>query len=201
MRWVGSILQCLHWLKALVWAERHEKGCVALSASPAWATHLGMRHSSALPPARTETSHWQTYIVFTHARLSADKNKSPPWLICAWLTHCSTAQTSRSCGKPRCTEACLRGTLTPLSSQRGSHRSSGHEVVSAELGQRGHSTVPSPPAAPVLSHSWPAPEAASYQSITVAGFPQKSLQHCSGQRFWGNLTEQSGGGTAGNGSR
>lgn len=111
-----------------------------------------MRHSSALAPARTETSRCQTYIVFTHAGLSADENKSPPWLICAWLTNCITAQTSRSCGKPRCTEAWLKWTLTPLSSQRGSHRNSGHEVVSAELGQWGHSVVPGPPAAPLLGH-------------------------------------------------
>lgn len=146
MRWVGPILQCLHWLKVLVWAERHEKGCVALCASPAWATQPGVRHSPALAPARTEKSCCHTRIVFTHAGLSADENKSPPWLICAWLTNCVTEQTSRSCGKPRCTEARGRWTVTPLSSQRGSHRTSGHGVVPAELGQCGHS----PAAAPVL---------------------------------------------------
>lgn len=132
--------------KVLVWAQRHEKGCVALSASPAWATHLGMRHSSALAPARIETSLCHSYIAFTHAGLSADKNKSPPWVTCAWLTNCTIAQASRSCGKPRCTEACLRRVLTPLSSQRGSRRNSGHKVVSAELGQHEHSVVPRPPA-------------------------------------------------------
>lgn len=157
-----------------------------------------MRHSSALAPARTETSRCQTYIAFTHAGLSADENKSPPWLICAWLTNCITAQTSRSCGKPRCTEAWLKWTLTPLSSQRGSHRNSGHEVVSAELGQWGHSVVPGPPAAPLLGHFLAGPEAASYQPIIAAGFPA-SLPKAVLQGFWGDLVEQSG--TAGNGSR
>lgn len=144
-----------------------------LSHTPGDETQLGFGM------ARTETSRCQTYIVFTHAGLSADKNKSPPWLICAWLTNCITAQSSRSCGKPRCTEAWLRGTLTPLSSQRGSHRNSGHEVVSAELG---HSVVPSPPAAPLLQ-----PQRLPATKPTLLLVSQHLCPKAVLQAFWGNL--------------
>lgn len=165
-----------------------------------------MRHNSPLAPARTETSWCQTRIVLTHAGLSADKNKSPPWLICAWLTNCIITQTLKSCGKQRCTEACFKWTLTPLSRQWGSQRNSVQEAVSAEMGQREHSVVPSPPAAPLLSCFPAGPRGCRYQAVTVTSFPAslpkntKCFPSCSMsammQDVWGHLMKQSGGGMA-----
>lgn len=149
---------------------------MALPASPVWATHLGMRNNSPLAPARTETSWCQTRIVLTHAGLSADKNKSPPWLICAWLTNCIITQTSKSCGKQRCTEACFKWTLTPLSRQRGSQRNSVQEAVSAEMGQREHSMVPSPPAAPLLGRFPAGPQGCQLPSSYCYQFPSISAE-------------------------
>lgn len=169
-----------------------------------------MRHNPPLALARTETSWCQTCIVLTHAGLSVDKNKSPPWLICAWLTNCIITQTSKSCGKQRCTEACFKRTLTPLSRQRDSHRNSVQEVVSAEMGQRKHSVVPSPPAAPVLGRFPTGPWGCQLPLVIVTCFPAslckdtKCYSSCSMsavmQSFW-DLMQQSGSSAAGNGSR